>query len=193
MNFIQHSELRDKHAFLGGSNYEWINYTPEHLIDRWHSMEAKELGTLKHAYAAMAITLGQKQADKKLTLGRYINDGIGFRMTPEVTLKVSDVAFGTADTISYRKETVPERGQINVLRIHDLKTGVVPADMRQPMIYAAFFCIEYRVNPFDIYIELRIYQNNDVLVYIPDPQEIKDIIDTTLKFSPMILQERLKG
>ena len=32
------------------------------------------------------------------------------------------------------------------------------------MIYAALFCLEYRQDPMNIDIELRIYQNNEIVV-----------------------------
>lgn len=48
----------------------------------------------------------------------YVNDAIGYKMTPEQTLFYSENCFGTADSISYRS---------GLLRIHDLKTGVIPA------------------------------------------------------------------
>lgn len=78
-------------------------------------------------------------------------------MTPEQVLYYSENCFGTADAISFRN---------NFLRIHDLKTGVVPAHMEQLEIYAALFCLEYRVKPMDISMELRIYQNDDVLISV---------------------------
>lgn len=43
-------------------------------------------------------------------------------MTPEQVLYYSENCFGTADTISFDNKT---------LRIHDLKTGAVPAHMRR--------------------------------------------------------------
>ena len=33
------------------------------------------------------------------------------------------------------------------------------------MIYAALFCLEYGIKPFDITIELRIYQMDEVQIY----------------------------
>lgn len=60
----------------------------------------------------------------------YVNDAIGFKMTPEQPLFYSENCFGTADAISYRNK---------LLRIHDLKTGLIPAHMEQLMIYAALF------------------------------------------------------
>ena len=35
MNFNEHSELEGLHAFLGGSNYHWINYDEEKLYNSY--------------------------------------------------------------------------------------------------------------------------------------------------------------
>ena len=98
----------------------------------------------------------------------YVNDAIGFKMDTEVVLYYSDRFFGTADAICFRD---------NILRIHDLKTGKTAVHIEQLEIYAALFCLEYKVKPSDIGIELRIYQNNEVLYHNPEPEEIKDIMD----------------
>src|SRR5699024_10205707 len=104
----------------------------------------------------------------KKTLNMYVNDAIGFHMTPEQVLFYSENCFGTADAISYRN---------GVLRIHDLKTGNVPAHIEQLMIYAGLFCLEYRVKPKDVEFELRIYQSDDILIANPDPSQVKEICD----------------
>lgn len=102
------------------------------------------------------------------TIKTYINDGIGHKMTPEQPLKYSDIFFGTADTISFRN---------NFLRIHDLKTGANKAHIEQLMVYAAFFCLEYKIKPGDIDMELRIYQNNEIIFHNPKADEILPIMD----------------
>lgn len=65
-------------------------------------------------------------------LANYVNDAIGFRLKPEVTLKYSQVCFGTADAIDYK-----ERDKF--LRIHDYKSGTTPASMDQLLIYDAYY------------------------------------------------------
>jgi hypothetical protein len=50
--------------------------------------------------------------------------------------------------------------------------------MEQLMVYAALFCLEYKIRPSEIEIELRIYQNNDVEGYCPTAEEIDNIIET---------------
>lgn len=107
----------------------------------------------------------------------YVNDAIGFKMTPEQPLFYSENCFGTADAISYRNK---------LLRIHDLKTGLIPAHMEQLMIYAALFCLEYKVKPADIDMELRIYQNNEVLYHNPTAEDIVPIMDKIITFDKVI-------
>ena len=113
------------------------------------------------------------------TLNMYVNDAIGFKMTPEQPLFYSENCFGTADTIAFRD---------SLLRIHDLKTGVIPAHMEQLMIYAALFCLEYKIKPaeIEIEIELRLYQNNEILYHNPTVEEIVPIIDKIVTFDKII-------
>ena len=106
-----------------------------------------------------------------------MNDAIGFRMQTEQVLYYSDNCFGTADTISFRK---------NILRIHDLKTGISKVSMNQLIIYAALFCLEYGVSPYDITTELRIYQNDEVEAYIPEPEEIKIVMNKIIEFDGLV-------
>lgn len=177
MRFNTHSNLIGKHAFLSASKHHWVNYTEDKLDAIFRTAMAAQKGTELHAFASEAIRLGIKLPDTSKTLNLYVNDAIGFRMAPEQILHYSDNAFGTADAISFRK---------NFLRIHDLKTGVTPASMTQLEIYAAFFCLEYKVKPHDIEIELRLYQNDAVEVYIPDPIDIDLIMNTVVAFDKQI-------
>ena len=98
-------------------------------------------------------------------------------MHPEKILYYSDNCFGTADAISFRN---------SMLRIFDLKTGLIPAKIEQLLIYAALFCLEYKLLPSDIDIELRIYQNNEVLFHIPEADEIVPIMDKIKTFDKII-------
>jgi hypothetical protein len=102
-------------------------------------------------------------------------------MSPEQPLYFSDNCFGTADTISFRRD---------FLRIHDLKTGITQASEHQLEVYAALFCLEYDVSPFDIKMEFRIYQNDEVRVYVGNPDRIIHIMDTIIVFDRRI--EELK-
>lgn len=169
MNFEKHLELRDKHSFLSPSNYAWLRYTPEHMAEMYEKYRAMERGTKLHAFAKESIELGIKLSTRpRTTLALYVNDAIGFSMTPEVPLYYSDYCFGTTDAISFHNKK---------LRIHDLKTGVTPASMDQLMIYAGLFCLEYNTNPDKIECELRIYQFDDANIYIPEKGEIRSVCD----------------
>lgn len=177
MNFNTHSELEGRHAFLSASKYHWINYDEEKLGRVYFTALAAQKGTELHEFAFQAIRLGQKLQASKKTLNRYVNDAIGFRMTPEQVLFYSRNAFGTADAISFRK---------GLLRIHDLKTGVSPTSFHQLEVYCAFFCLEYRIKPAEIDIELRIYQNDDVQVFTPEVDQITHIMDKIITFDKRI-------
>lgn len=177
MNFNKHSNLEGMHAYLGASKYHWINYDEDKLISTYRNHLATLRGTEIHEFAAKAIALGQKLPKSKKTLNNYVNDAIGYRMTPEQVLVYSNNCFGTADAICFRD---------GYLRIHDLKTGIVPAHIEQLEIYAALFCLEYHIKPGDIEMELRIYQNDDVLGHKPTADEIVPIMDKIVTFDKII-------
>lgn len=174
MRFNNHYNLKDKHAFLSASQWHWINYDDEKLAQRWATHEAAAMGTRIHAVAAELIGLGIRLPKTKKTLNMYVNDGIGFKMTTEQILYYSENCFGTADTISFRHDPKTNR---DILRIHDLKTGTIPAHIEQLMIYAALFCLEYGHTPNDLDIILRIYQNDDILEHCAEPNEIGEIMN----------------
>ena len=177
MNFVKHFELEGRHAFLSPSKYHWINYDENKLVDTYYRTQAVTIGTELHEFAANAIKHGIKLQRSKKTLNMFVNDAIGYKMTPEQPLYYSDNCFGTADAISFRN---------NKLRIHDLKTGTIPAHMEQLLIYAALFCLEYKIKPTDIDIELRIYQSDEVLVHEPGPDEITPIIEKIISSDKII-------
>lgn len=181
MNFNDHSVLKGQHAFLSASKYHWTNYDEEKLDLVYLKHMAIERGCRLHELASELINLGIKLPKNNNSLNAYVNDGIGYKMVPEQVLYYSPNCFGTADTICFRK---------NLLRIHDLKTGVTPASMRQLEVYASLFCLEYDVRPHEIEIELRIYQENNVLVHEPDMETIRFIIDKIIIFDKRI--EKLK-
>ena len=81
------------------------------------------------------------------------------------------------DAISFRM--VPEQ-----------KTGVVPAHMEQLEIYAALFCLEYKVKPSEIEMELRLYQNNEILYHTPTAEDIVPIMDKIITFDKVIRKIR---
>lgn len=177
MNFNKHSNLEGQHAFLGASKYHWINYSEDKVAESYSRFLATQKGTQLHEFAAQCIRLGQKLPKSKKTLNAYVNDAIGFKMTPERILFYSDNCFGTADAIAFRGD---------LLRIHDLKTGAIPAHMEQLEVYAALFCLEYKVKPADIRMELRLYQSDDILVANPTVEDIAPIMDKIITFDKII-------
>ena len=86
MNFNRHSNLEGQHAFLGASKYHWINYTDDKIADSYVRFLATQKGTVLHAFAAQCILLGQKLPKSQKTLNMYVNDAIGYKMTPEQIL-----------------------------------------------------------------------------------------------------------
>jgi len=177
MRFKEHLELVDKHAFLSPSNYHWVNYDYQKLTTRYTTAMAAKRGTDLHALAHEAIRLGVRFGRGHHSLTAYVNDAIGWKMTCEQPLFYSMNCFGTADTISFRKEK---------LRIHDLKTGVVKGSFKQLEVYAAIFCLEYGVDPYTIEILLRIYQKDEVLEHEPSPEVITEIMEKIVDFDNQI-------
>lgn len=181
MNFNDHSKYEGAHAFLSASNHAWVNYDEEKLIRVYSNKMAAIKGTELHDFACKAIKLGIKLPNNGQTISMYINDAIGYKMTPEQVLFYSPNAFGTADAISFKKKK---------LRIHDLKTGVSEVSMVQLEIYAALFCLEYDVKPNEIQTELRIYQSGNVIVEDPEPDDIYHLMDKIITFDKCINELR---
>lgn len=179
MKFNEHYNLEGKHAPFSASQSAWLRYDEEKALAVYANMKAKEIGTRLHAWAKETIDLGIKQPRSKKTIYAYVNDAIGFKMNTEVVLYYSDRFFGTADAICFRNDT---------LRIHDLKTGKTPVHMEQLMIYAALFCLEYKIKPENIDVELRIYQNDEVLVHNPGYDEIIQIMEQIIRFDKILAQ-----
>ena len=177
MNFHKYSNLEGLHAPFSPSQPHWLRYSDEKALEIYNNRKAAELGTKLHKWAKDTIDLGIRQPRSKNTLSAYVNDAIGYRMDTEVVLFYSPRFFGTADAICFRN---------NFLRIHDLKTGEIPAHMEQLMVYAALFCLEYRIKPSEIQMELRIYQNDDCLICNPTVEDIAPIMDKIITFDKLI-------
>ena len=201
MNFTNHKELVGKHSMLAPSQPYWLNYSEDQLFQKFVSNYAQSMGTLLHELAETLIKNGIKikKTDKTMVLVHllkngipraaidldriynnfmtYVNDAVGFKLTPEQPLVYSEYCFGTADAISFRN---------NQLRIHDYKSGTLPAKMEQLMVYAALFCLEYRIKPSEIQMELRIYQNDDCLICNPTVEDIAPIMDKIITFDKLI-------
>lgn len=204
MIFEKHDKLKGKHAFLTPSQPYWLRYTEEQLFQKYASNFSQCMGTSLHELAETLISnnLKLKKGDKLTVLSHllgdgipkdvidmeriysnfmnYVNDAIGFKLTPEQILYYSDYCFGTADAISFRN---------NFLRIHDYKSGTIPAKMEQLLVYAALFCLEYKVKPGEIETELRIYQNDEIVFHNPTAEELLPVMDSIVQHSKAL--ERL--
>lgn len=203
MNFEKHSNLEGYHATFSPSNCRtWIGKEDEAVLDMHVRSYAQQLGTAFHDIARKHIkrrTKVTKSNRNEIVLSLiedygipyyviemnpnfdnmyntfmlYTNDCIGFRMVPEQILYHSNLCFGTTDAINSLDQILKTK----VLRIHDLKTGVMPAHMEQLYVYAALFCLEYKMKPEDLQIELRLYQNGEMLNYIPEAEEIVEVME----------------
>lgn len=182
MNFDKYSELEGKHALLSPSKHYWLNYDEEKMRAYYKSVFAAEKGTEYHEHAAWLIENRIKLKKTKQTYNMYVNDCIGFNMTPEVCLYYNQYCFGHADAISFDEKK-------NLLRIFDLKTGTTPARMEQLMIYAAIFSLQYADEIPDVYgmdIELRIYQSNEILEHHPTGTEVVEVAKRIMEASKLI-------
>lgn len=184
MNFANHSNLEGLHAPFSPSQPSWLRYDAEQAVEVYTNRKAAQMGTRLHEWAKNTIELGIKQPRSNKTLYAYVNDAIGFKMSPEVVLFYSPRFFGTADAISFKDGT---------LRIHDLKTGKIKAKMEQLYVYAALFCLEYKVKPGEINMELRIYQNDDIEFANPTAEDILPIMDQIMHLDKVLEKLEYEG
>ena len=204
MDFINHKkEYSGKHATLAPSQPFWLRYSDDEIFEKYVSGYGPAMGTALHELAEQLIrhSIKLKKTDKNLVLVHllesgipraaidmdriynnfmtYVNDAIGFRMTPEQILVYSEYCFGTADAISFRDKR---------LRIHDYKSGTTPAKMEQLMVYVALFCLEYKQKPGEIEIDLQIYQGDKIIVHNPTADEIAPIMDRIIHCDNILRQ-----
>ena len=180
MKFYDHKNLSGLHAPFTASQSSWLRYDDDKIIEVYNNNKAAEMGTRLHAWAAETIQLGLKQPKTKKTICAYVNDAIGYKMDTEVVLYYSDRFFGTADAICFKN---------GMLRIHDLKTGKVgkiESHMEQLEVYTALFCLEYKVKPSDIKIELRVYKCDEVVVWNPTAEDIVPIMDKIVHLNKLL-------
>lgn len=180
------------HALFGASSYHWTNYDEDKFKEVFKSNLAKQEGTVLHEFAAECIAMRRKLHGKD-TLAKHVNDAIGFKMDAEVPLYYSEFFFGTTDAINFRNHPDKESEYKYFLRIHDLKTGKIPAKLRQLEVYAALFFLEYKIKPEETEIELRIYQNDDIVVGNPTAKDIKPIMNKIVLFDKVAQKMKLEG
>lgn len=201
MIWFDHSKdiQQGTHSVLSASQYSWLNYDEDKLYSVLQARWANTIGTYLHELASKLITnkitVNKSEARKMIQLyllennvprtfidpnkyvenfTAYVKDCIGFDMRTEQPLKYSEFAFGTTDAISFNEKK-------SQLKIFDYKSGTTQPSMHQLEIYAAYFCLEYRVKPKDISTELRIYWQNDIIVGEPTPADIVPIMDQIIK------------
>lgn len=172
---------KDSHSIFPASNYHWLNYSVDKMLEIYNKQTGKELGTKMHAIAAQLIEIKQPLPKVKKTFNMYVNDAILLDMTPEKQLYYSEYFRGTADAITVDQD--------EILRIHDLKTGKTKASIHQLEIYAALFCLDFGCKPSDLRkIELRIYQSNDIIYGYPEVDDILPIMDKIITVNDIIMR-----
>lgn len=197
---------RGAHALFSPSQPAWSNdQTAEDVLTRYYRSLAQVIGTAVHEEAYDCIVTSTRytknEAKKALTkklltykpnyipresfdadflannFVNYVNDAIGYMMKPEQALYYSKWCAGTADAIMYDEKK-------KILRIHDLKTGAVPAKFLQLELYSALFFLEYGkflgINPGEVSVELRIYQGGEINEEFPTAEVILPLMDSCI-------------
>lgn len=174
----------EEHAFLSPSQYSWVNYTNEHLVEVRLSKLASIRGTAFHDLAQRHILLREPMPKKERTLNLYVNDCIKHKMHPEVKLYYSKFCFGKADALSF------DTNSDGVLRIYDLKTGKIKASFMQLKIYAALFILDQLDGILESIskIILRIYQFDTFEEEEPDLNEISEIMSKIVIFNKLLYE-----
>lgn len=175
-------KFRDgEHAFLGASNHAWYNYDDEKLLKVYVSKLAASRGTQLHDLACKLIKMKVSLPEDGSTLSLYVNDAIQFSLRPEEKLFYSKYAYGTADAIDFSN---------GVLKVSDLKTGKTKVSFLQLKIYASLFLLCYPEIPLKMVkkVELRIYQNNEILLEEPEIDEILPVMDKIKRYSKILEQ-----
>ena len=214
MRWNDHSNLDGRHSFLSPSHPSWLEWDEDTIEQRYYGQYSQLIGTTIHEVAENLIKNRRKlhkydhlvveynldlvnvprfAYDTSLILPNlmaFVNDANGFNMDPEKKLYYSENCFGTADAISYDMSK-------NFLRIFDYKSGLTPAKMEQPLIYAALFVLEYLPSPkvfANLQTELRIYQNvvegdevtPNITTCNPTPDEIASFMNKIRKGDDII-------
>lgn len=218
MIWIDHSKdfPQGSHTIFSPSQPGWMNdKTEDDILKRYSSAVASKIGTEVHEEACECILTKTKYTKKeavkaitkRLVLANisrcafdaeflagnfvnFVNDALGYEMRPEQALLYSKWCGGTTDAIGFDEKK-------RILRIHDLKTGVLPAKFEQLQGYAALFFLEYGnilgVSPTDTQIELRIYQSGEIQEQYPTAEDIVPIMDSIIWHTNVTRQSIEKG
>ena len=63
--------------------------------------------------------------------------------------------------------------------------------MEQLLIYAALFCLEYKIKPGEMEIALRLYQSDEIIVCNPTAEDILPIMDRIVHLNKVL--ENIEG
>lgn len=210
-----------EHALFSPSQPSWLNYDDDQLIAAFCNSHRAELGTEMHEWASIQIKLQNKVSNIKEiekgvkthiyekyaknedyknmllenmdylpheiypTIKLFVNDCIGYRMRSEEKLVYSDLFWGTSDAIKCEN---------NFLQVFDLKTGSRPAKESQLYTYASLYCLQEHTKPEELSgVEIRIYQNAEVLVDNPPADVIYDIMNKIVHADALLNKFRRRG
>ena len=71
--------------------------------------------------------------------------------------------------------------------------GKIESHLDQLEVYAALFCLEYRIKPGEIEMELRLYKQDEVLVHHPTAEDILPIMDKIQHLDKILEQREVEG
>lgn len=198
----EHPEISDLHAPFSPSQNYWLNYDRKKLLEFWKNRKAQQIGTDVHSFAAEQLRQEYYFRENNLPYSNrhshrdifslFLNHSMDNWMQPEVAVKYSDICWGHADSLAFNLKK-------RTLYINDLKTGKHPAPMDQLEIYAAIFYAEYKpilqfqhgIDLNDCRTELRIFQNNEVILEEPPIEYIINEMLGKIRLQHEILAEEL--
>lgn len=184
MPLLNQQYLDTEHAFMSPSNYHWLNYTKERLIEVWDAKQNASLGTRLHIFAQECINLRIRvDPISHPTVAIFVNDAIDLGMYSEVHLEYDELCYGTADVLLFAH---------NILHIWDLKTGNNRVHHSQLYIYAAIFCLQNAIDPYSIQYDLRIYQHGKRVPSITYPERIANTMATIVNDCNIIREHAAK-
>lgn len=145
-----------------------------HIFSKYSYVDSKTMETRLGYYGSTLLHFMKYLPEETFgTIKTYVNDCVAAKMDTEVRIEFSENFFGTADAIRFDDKT---------LKVFDLKTGVMPAKIEQPIIYACLYLLSNRIDPKQVPVEVRIYQNNDILQATPGPEDLIPIMNKIIHF-----------
>ena len=93
MNFNKHQEYEGKHAFMGASQFRWIEWDSTTLMERYYSRYAQEIGTVLHSLAQNCIKARIRLSKADLHLVDLFDIGMPLQFVVHSTLCVVVCSF----------------------------------------------------------------------------------------------------